>query len=583
MDHIRAPIPDNPFNLAEWRHRLSNYFDGPELISAFTYGWDLSFSSEPFPKDARRNLPSVAPNIEDARIYIRNELAHGAIVGPIDPSTLLFPLYRSPIGLVPKKDSVTMRTIVDGTQRGAGINAWIPANLHRGTQWQLSLPTVQSIVDRIAEARRVYPGQTIVMWKVDYARYYRYFSIDPGQIPYLAIELDGCTYLDCAFGFGNRGAANCAQRTSWAVSHIFNTQIPPFPGTVNSGENCVCQQRCNCGDNSSDPYIDDTIGISPLHAATYQYGAFLDLALSLGLGLSRTPGHLCPPSTRCVALGILFDLEANRISLPEDKLRDLSALLAIWLTKTRATERELASITGKLLYAARVVRPGRIFLNRMLRTKSRAAEHSGWYGSNHVPFMLDASFKADVAWWAESLRTTNGISFLQPVHTLEVSLDASGSGWYRGAPGIGGFNHQTGEYFACSPPLSCAGWHISDYELVAHLIAAKLWGNKWGSQQILGHTDNTACQALISKGKSQIDQRLRMARTFARQQLLHNFYWDSTWVSTHDNVLADALSRFGDPEARDLFFGVCMCLGISPIERIVTSDMFVFEPDPNSR
>ena len=116
-----------------------------------------------------------------------------------------------------------------------------------------------------------------------------------------------------------------------------------------------------------------------------------------------------------------------------------------------------------------------------------------------------------------------GFSFLGPVHTFQ------GSGWFEGASVIGGFNHQTNQYFACAPLESCASWHTSYYELVAHI--------------------------LISKGRSQIDQILRMARTFSRKQVSDNFFGDSTWVSTYDNMLSDVLSRFDDPEAFSTFFG----------------------------
>ena len=576
MDGARVPLPYCPFPVDVWKAALGAYFDADSLTNGFRYGWDLSFSEVPLPRDASSNLPSSKPAAADVDKYISTELGFGALVGPVDVSSCPFSIFHSPIGAVDKANSAVKRTIVDCSQRGAGINSFIPANLHRGTKWVLKLPNTDSIVASIQAVRARYPGQRLKMFKVDYSRWYRWFAVDPTQIPFLAVRWRNNTYIDRFFCFGNRGAALAAQRTSWAVCHLFRTKVPPHPGSFNSGSSCHCPSHCSCGDNDAQAYIDDTISIVPECLAEHLFESFLDLCKRLGLAISQTPGHVFPPSSQCVALGILFDLENNTISLPKEKLAAILDLLARWLSRSHATERELARLAGKLLWASRVVRPGRIFLNRILATKRRAATAP----LAPAPIHLDADFVADLQWWLESLKATNGISFLEFTPACMVSLDASSAGWFDNRPGLAGVNHSTGEYFACPAPPELADWHISALELVCHLIAARLWGHQWRGIQIRGLSDNDACVLLLKNGRSRVDLRLHMARTFATLQLAFGFLWLPEWIATDLNIMPDALSRGGDPKYRAIFRDEAHRQGILPSQSPVLDWMFSVQASP---
>ena len=258
------------------------------------------------------------------------------------------------------------------------------------------------------------------------------------------------------------------------------------------------------------------------------------------------------------------------MQLPQDKVDALTEILQQWMRKSITTEHELAVLAGKLLFASQVIASGRLFLNRCLATKRRAARHKG-------PIMLDADFKADIRWWQTAIQLRNGVSFLVPEATIRISLDASTDGWYQGKPGLGAYNHSNHEYFTAPAPEHLEDLGIADLELLAHVAAVHIWGSSWNGHEVAIHTDNKATYFLLRNGRSREDRRLRMSRTIASQGVQHQFRLISEWIPTTENTLADALSRVGDPAQRNKFDEHCEQLNGIPRQRPVLSEHFHFE------
>ena len=569
IDGLREPLKYQSFPLDTWRWALRGYFDAGDINEAFEYGWDPSYTAVPEPRDAQWNLQGASLFQNDVQSYIDQELAFGTLVGPFDDKDLPFKTFCSPINTVPKKNSSVRRTVVDCSQLGRGINAFLDAHVYRGTYWKLSLPTSQTIIELIRQTRNKYPGQRVLIFKLDFARWYRWFVLDPVSAVFFAIRWRGKVYLDTALSFGNRCAALAAQRVIWAVVWMFRTRVPPFPGSFNTGISCNCTHHCECGENRGAGYIDDFIGVCPQSLAYFQFNAAVELAKTLGLRLSQTPGHVVPPSTSCECLGILYDTDRNTMQLPQDKVNDLAAILLAWSSKQRATEHELAVLCGKLLFAANVIFAGRLFLNRCLATKRFAA-------TLNQPTILTSDFFEDIKWWKIAIQKRNGVSFLVPVSDLHVSLDASSNGWKGSAPGLGGFNHETNEYFSCTVPPRFSQLSISDLELLAHVVALHLWSNEWDRASVEIHTDNQACFYLLRNGRSREDIRLQMSRWIAMCQVDNNFRLASTWISTKENNFADALSRLGEPGQQQKFDQLCAGLARTPNLRHVSPEHFDF-------
>ena len=557
MDGLKEPLKFPSFPVSVWEDTLRGYFDADEITRAFRFGWDLSFTSHPNPKDAKWNLQGASLHEKDVQKYIDQELSYGTLVGPFDEKQLPFRTFCSPLNTVPKKNSDTRRTVVDCSQLDAGINAYIDAHMHRGKYWKLSLPTSQSIVRRIQRARARYPGQRILIFKLDFQRWYRWFALDPVASVFFAVRWRGKIYLDMALSFGNRGAALAAQRVIWAVVHFFRTRLPPFPGSYNLGASCRCLDHCDCGENDAEGYIDDFLAFVPESLAQLQFDAAIHLAHSLGLRLSQTPGHVSPPNAVCECLGILYNTDCNTMELPQDKVDDILAILKSWLSRTNASEHELSVLCGKLLYCSQVIFAGRLFLNRCLAAKRFAA-------TLPRPAILTQDFFQDINWWLAAVKNRNGVSFLVPESEAHISLDASSNGWFQGKPGLGGYNHHIHQFFSCTVPDEMSSWSIADLELLAHVVAYHLWAPKWELQYVTIHTDNQACFWLLTKGRSREDRRLCMSRWLSMEQVDKNFRAVSEWIPTTENSIADALSRPADPEQEKAFKDYCRTLSIAP-------------------
>ena len=191
--------------------------------------------------------------------------------------------------------------------------------------------------------------------------------------------------------------------------------------------------------------------------------------------------------------------------------------------------------------------------------------------------MLDADFMADIRWWQSAIQLRNGISFLVPHATIHISLDASTDGWYQGQPGLGAYNHQNHEYFSVPATGVFTELGIADLELLAHVVAVRLWAQSWNGHEVAIHTDNQATWYLLRNGRSREDLRLRMSRTIATASVESQFRLVSEWIPTTENTLADALSRVGDPAQRRKFSEHCDKLQGIPRQRSVAPEHFSFE------
>ncbi|CAC5409966.1 unnamed protein product [Mytilus coruscus] len=157
-------------------------------------------------------------------------------------------------------------------------------------------------------------GQGCKMFKRDLKRVYRQLVVDPGDIHLLGYKWRGHLYYDRVLTMGLRSAAYICMRTN-AIAFI-------------------CQ---NMGVDILN-YLDDLAGwdIPPSNDDAYAKLGFI----LQKCGAEESIEKACPPSTKMIFIGILFDSENMTISIDTQRLSEILQLVSNWLCSTDCTKRE---------------------------------------------------------------------------------------------------------------------------------------------------------------------------------------------------------------------------------------------------
>jgi hypothetical protein len=257
------------------------------------------------------------------------------------------------------------------------------------------------------------------------------------------------------------------------------------------------------------------------------------------LGVPLAPNKICGPATQITFLGIEIDTVAHTIRLPSDKFVALLQILATWAGKTSCAKRDLLSLIGRLSFAAKVVKPGRLFLRRLISASTTVTQL-------HHHIHLSPATREDILWWLTFLPSWNGIAYIQdpPVSSRDLHLFTDAS-----ALGIGGV---FGDYWF-STPLSAfhtAPWfppldepfNINFWELLALVVAFFTWGDHFHDMQVSIHTDNLPLVYVWARG-SRDDRLMRLIRPLFLHSARSNTNLLLIHIPGHSNTLADHLSR----------------------------------------
>ena len=219
--------------------------------------------------------------------------------------------------------------------------------------------------------------------------------------------------------------------------------------------------------------------------------------------------------------------------LPADKLSRICTLLTSWLTKKKATKREILSLVGILQHAGKVVRPGRTFTARMYSAAARVKEL-------HYFTRLNMEFRSDLHWWHTFITSWNGLSFLrvpdlQPSFDGQVQTDASGS-WGCGAF----YSNQWFQYHRSAEWVSLG---IMAKELVPIVISCTVWGRSLAKKKIEVKCNNQSLVIAINKGTARDPLVMHLLRCLWFFTALFDIDIVATHVPGEDNKAADMLSR----------------------------------------
>ena len=214
-----------------------------------------------------------------------------------------------------KLNSDRRRVMVDlSWSLGASVNAGIDKNAYLDGPFALIFPTVDDITNELKHL-----GCGALLYKVDASRAFRHVKVDPSDYDLLGLDWKG-HYVNMCVPFGTRHR-----------SHI-----------------CQCL-------NDTVRYVMRQKGVGVPSVAWASFHTLLDLMMQLGLTVSDK--KLVRPAMQVTCLGVLIDIIEGTISIPREKLRDVTDAVRHWLTKEFATKSQLQSILGVLLYVHKCVKP----------------------------------------------------------------------------------------------------------------------------------------------------------------------------------------------------------------------------------
>ena len=506
--------PSTPINTRRMQALLCDHPDPAfvdYVINGLSHGFDIGYRG-PRRRTSSPNLPSALSHPDFISTHLQAACLRQETAGPY-PTPPFTDLHCSGLGAVPKKNGKLRPIHHLSAPLGQSVNDGISSE-----EFSLHYVTVDNAISLITQH-----GPGAYLAKVDVKSAFRTCPVRREDWSLLGIEWDGKYYFERVLPFGLRSSL-----------FIFNTVADALEWIL---QNKFCLPAIL-------HYLDDYLNVcaDSLPLATQQLDIILSVFRYLGIPLAeeKTEG----PSQVLAFLGILLDTIRCEARLPPDKLADLRGILRQCNSRNSITKNELASLLGKLSFAARVVVPGRTFMRRLWDLK---AKYDHPKIKPHYRVALDAACRADIKWWNVFLDDWNGRSFfLHNAWTQATEL-----GLYTDASGAWGF----GAFYGAEQRWIQGQWSGEDKEksiefkeLYAIVVACATWGHHWSSRRIQLHCDNEAVVACVRSGTSRAPHLMPLLRCLVMLCARMNFVLSAKHVAGRSNVIADALSR-GDLQA----------------------------------
>ena len=494
-----------PLVLHQWQQRLLTHPDrqfSALILEGIQFGFRIGFNYQTQQlKPRKKNLRSATEHPEVVEAYLRKEVAQTRLIPIPNPTSL--PWYQTnAFGVIPKKNKPgKWRLIVDlSAPQHHSVNDFIQKDTCSFSY--ISIDDVARTVARL--------GQGCLLAKADIKEAFRIVPIHPSDRLLLAMQWGDQLYLDTALPFGLRSAPLIFTAVADAIEWIIRQQ----------------------GVQDISHYVDDFIFFGAPHSQECAVAMGIGLQTLDILGAPIEPDKSEGPATILPILGIEVDTNLMQLRLPEDKLVRLQQSIAAWRTRKCCTKRDLLSLIGTLQHAAKVVRPGRAFIRRMIDL-SMVRSHPS------ATLRLNREFRADLEWWFQFAANWNGVSILAPAKASVpdglITSDASGS-W-----GCGAYHNQ--RWFQLQWTQSTINWHITSKELLPIVVAAAIWGSRWAGKTIKALCDNMAVVHILRSHHSKDPTVMHLVRCLSLIEATYDFTIVSEHLPGKHNSLADALSR----------------------------------------
>ena len=270
---------------------------------------------------------------------------------------------------------------------------------------------------------------------------------------------------------------------------------------------------------------------SQVDAVAARLQAFLEC-----LGTPVKPNKHKPAAQLQFVIGFWWNSITRSRSLEEVKVLEYMACFCQLAKSKSLSLKEIQQTAGKLQRAVLTLPPGASCLLSNLFSLSRGLRHP------HARCRNTKACKMDLDWAAHLLSLNEGKGFFSydrfgraPL----VATDASKSSRYVG----GGYLSFCGLFSWWRYGASASRKPIDTLEGDTVVRAAIDLGHLWKHKVVPFAIDNQAFQLSAVKGHSRAERLSDLTRHLFHLALSFQCIYEFNWISTHDNIFADALSR----------------------------------------
>ena len=297
---------------------------------------------------------------------------------------------------------------------------------------KLTFPTIDVMAARIHQL-----GANALMFKVDLSRFFRQIPLDPGEYSLMGFVWNNEFWFDIVSPMGLRSAPHFAQRISNALKFIHN----------NMGYFIF-------------NYIDDFLGAEDKDKIWNSFRAFKRLLKNLNI--DQSIDKEIEPTSMINCIGTLVSAQDQTLQVLPERMHALWVELNSWLNKNTATVREVQVLVGKLQFVCSCVRPGRLFMSRLLRLLKNAPQM----------IEIDEEFRKDILWWIKFMPEYNGVSMMWAIGLHEVGKKFSTDACLKGLGAVFNNEYITAQFSEYEMDPSYSIVHL---ELLAIVVAVKVW------------------------------------------------------------------------------------------------------------
>ena len=482
------------------------------IVHGCSYGVSIGYDGPRIYRE-HKNWPSTYEHADAVATCILKDIHRGTTAGPFTslPSSSF---VGSPMGCFQKKRSSKYRVIHDlSYPPGSSINDFI--NIENYRMHYLSLDDVVSHIQTL--------GHRSLLAKLDLEDAFKFIPVCEEDWPLLG------------YTFSFTDPSTQSQTKLYFYDKVLQFGCRSSPKLFSDfaiAANLVMKRN---GVTYSDQYLDDFITVGPPGSLICKKNLDIMTSTCQELGFKVNPDKVVQPTTCLEFLGIVLDTEKMEMRISDVRMTEILSELQQWMFMKKATKRQLLSLIGKLIFVCRVVRPGRIFVQRLIDLSKTAR-----YLHHKVCLTKDALL--DIEWWIRFLPSWNGKSVFYNTQwtdsdVMHLYTDASNVA-------LGAYFH--GQWFVV-PFVGCYATFsllsINWRELCAVALAVATWGSQWQGQRIVMHCDNMCVVECINHGASRSPDLMRLIRNMFYVCAQYGVEVTARYVNTHCNDIADSLSR----------------------------------------